>query len=194
MRRPAIQIDPQGWLNSALRRASPNHDERPDKVVVDTLILHNISLPPGQFGGDHVAQLFCNQLDPNAHTYFAGIASLRVSAHFLIDRGGRLSQFVSVRHRAWHAGVSTLVLPSGTRDHCNDFSVGIELEGCDDQPFADLQYASLAALTAAIRRFFPIAHVRGHSEVAPGRKTDPGPCFDWSRFLTGTGLPRSARP
>jgi AmpD protein len=141
--------------------------------------VHAISLPPGHYGGDCIERLFTNRLDPAAHPYFAEIAHLRVSAHFLVRRDGEVVQFVPVERRAWHAGVSAW----RGRSRCNDFSVGIELEGGDDTPFEDAQYAALAALLQQLGRRFPLRDVAGHSEIAPGRKTDPGARFDWGRFL-----------
>jgi len=149
--------------------------------VVDLVVIHAISLPPGEFGGSHVVELFQNRLDATAHAYFAGIAELRVSAHFLLDRAGVLNQFVPIDARAWHAGVSIWQ----DRPACNDYSVGIELEGCDDRPFADAQYGALATLLADLRAALPAVtpgRVVGHADVAPGRKTDPGPFFDWARL------------
>ena len=158
--------------------ASPNCDERPAGATIDLLVVHAISLPPGEFGGPEIEALFTNRLDPAAHPYFAGIAGLRVSAHFLIRRNGGLVQFVPCERRAWHAGASSW----GGRERCNDFSIGVELEGTDDVPFEDAQYATLAVLTDALAGAYPLRAVAGHSDVAPGRKTDPGPHFDWSRY------------
>jgi AmpD protein len=161
-----------------LKIVSPNFDERPAGMLVELIVIHSISLPPGQFGGDAVAQLFTNSLDPTAHPSFAEIHTLRVSAHFLIRRDGQLIQFVCCNDRAWHAGISCWK----TRERCNDFSIGIELEGDDDCNFEDTQYQILNDLIAALRRTFPIADVVGHCDIAPNRKTDPGPCFDWRRI------------
>ena len=177
-----------GWLAPARRLPSPNHDERPAGTVVDLLVVHGISLPPGEFGGPWIDALFTNRLDPAAHDYFRDICTLRVSAHVLIRRDGEVVQYVSFDRRAWHAGQSSF----GGRERCNDFSVGIELEGCDDQPYGDAQYLALAAVTRALMQAYPAiepARIVGHSDIAPGRKTDPGPCFDWSRYralLTST--------
>ena len=157
---------------------SPNHDARPAGTNVTLVVVHAISLPPGQFGGDGIERLFTNRLDPGAHPYFATVATLKVSSHFLIRRDGALVQFVSCADRAWHAGVSAW----NGRRRCNDFSVGIELEGTDENPYTAAQYAMLARLAKALRRRYPIADVVGHSDIAPGRKTDPGPAFDWARF------------
>jgi AmpD protein len=158
---------------------SPNQDERPPGVEISLVVLHAISLPPGQFGGDAIERLFTNRLDPAAHPYFATIAHLRVSSHFLVRRDGALVRFVPVERRAWHAGASSW----RGRSRCNDFSVGVELEGADDAPFEDAQYAALAALLAQLRAELPLRAIAGHSEIAPGRKTDPGPRFDWQRLL-----------
>ena len=173
-------VEDSGWLAGVRRVASPNCDERPLDGDVDLIVIHAISLPPGEFGGHYVERLFTNTLDPDAHPYFATIADLRVSAHLYVDRGGTVTQFVALDKRAWHAGESCW----GDRNACNDFSVGIELEGCDEQPFEDIQYEQLNDLIARIRQRWP--HIddtclAGHSDIAPGRKTDPGPCFDWSR-------------
>jgi N-acetyl-anhydromuramoyl-L-alanine amidase len=173
-------VDGDGWCAAARRIDSPNQDARPADVVPSLLVIHNISLPPGEFGGPGVAALFTNQLDPDAHPYFAEIAALRVSAHFFIRRDGALIQFVPCTQRAWHAGASQWQ----GRERCNDFSLGVELEGTDDQPFTDAQYATLNALIAALRTAYPsLVDSVGHSEIAPGRKTDPGPCFEWGRVL-----------
>lgn len=165
-----------GWLAGVPCILSPNQGERPAGEQVTLVVLHNISLPPDDFGGEWVEQFFVNRLDASAHPYFAEIADLQVSAHFYIRRSGRVVQFVSADRRAWHAGRSTW---SG-RDNCNDFSVGIELEGCDTQAFTAAQYAALWPVLDALRRRYPIDAIVGHCHVAPGRKTDPGPHFDWS--------------
>lgn len=167
-----------GWLSGARRVDSPNQDERPPGVHIDLVVIHAISLPPDQFGGPYVEQLFTNRLDAAAHPYFATIAHLRVSAHFLIRRDGTLLQFVSTRARAWHAGASNWQ----GRERCNDFSIGIELEGCDTLPFETAQYRRLAAVLRRIGRRHPGVALAGHSDIAPGRKTDPGPHFDWPRL------------
>ncbi len=170
-----------GWLDNVRRMPSPHFGERPDGAVIDLLVIHNISLPPGEFGGPWVEQLFCGQLDPAAHPYFAGIAHNPVSAHLFIRRDGATVQFVDLWRRAWHAGRSSWE----GRAECNDYAIGIELEGTDDTPFMDVQYRRLAALTDAIMRRFPAItaeRIVGHSDVAPGRKTDPGPAFDWARY------------
>ncbi|WP_332674301.1 1,6-anhydro-N-acetylmuramyl-L-alanine amidase AmpD [Aromatoleum sp.] len=167
-----------GWLDGVERCGSPNFDARPEGCCPELIVVHAISLPPDEFGGPGVEELFCNRLDPQAHPYYATICDLRVSAHFFIRRDGRLIQFVSADERAWHAGKSQW----RGRERCNDFSIGIELEGCDTQPFEPVQYERLAALVRVLRAHYPIADVVGHSDVAPGRKTDPGPFFDWARL------------
>ena len=169
------EIDISGWHAIAQKIASPNFDARPAGRPVDLIVIHAISLPPGHFGGDGVEQLFTNTLDPCAHPYYSQIQDLRVSAHFFIRRDGHLMQFVSCHDRAWHAGVSRWM----GRERCNDFSIGIELEGDDLSMFEDAQYHALNKLIACLRHAFPIFDVVGHSDIAPGRKTDPGPCFDW---------------
>jgi AmpD protein len=171
-------IDADGWCGGARRLPSPNFDMRPPGAAIDLLVIHNISLPPGQFGGPYIAALFANTLDHDAHPYFDQLRPLRVSAHFLILRTGELVQFVSADARAWHAGVSLF----DGRERCNDFSIGIELEGSDFVPFEPAQYRCLAALTQALLRRYPLVSVVGHEHIAPGRKTDPGPCFDWSAY------------
>lgn len=169
-------VDSDGWLMSGARRVdSPNVDARPDAGDVCLVVVHAISLPPDSFGGAGVEQLFTNRLDATEHPYYAEIAGLRVSAHFFIRRDGELIQFVSTEDRAWHAGVSSW----GGRERCNDFSVGVELEGCDSLPFEPVQYERLIELIRALRERYPIRAVVGHSDIAPGRKTDPGPYFDW---------------
>lgn len=170
-----------GWCNGAEKVVSPNSDERPVNTQVDLLVIHAISLPPNQFGGPYIRDFFLNRLDVCAHEYFQEIAAVEVSSHFFIDRLGYLTQFVSTDARAWHCGISSFC----DRVRCNDFSIGIELEGCDSMPFSDEQYAKLAALTRAIRQAYPEIskdRIVGHADIAPGRKTDPGPCFDWSRY------------
>jgi AmpD protein len=177
-KRRRLVIDAAGRASLARQVRSPNRDARPVGDAVTLIVVHGISLPPGVFGGDAIERLFTNRLDPAAHPYFASIAALRVSAHFLIRRDGRLVQFVPCAERAWHAGESAWK----GRVRCNDFSVGVELEGTDDFPYAPAQYAMLARLVRALRRRYPGADVAGHSDVAPGRKTDPGPAFDWARL------------
>ena len=164
---------------------SPNQDERPEGAEISLIVLHSISLPPGEYGGDAIERLFTNRLDPSAHPYFETVAHLRVSSHFLVRRDGALVCFVPVERRAWHAGASTW----RGRSRCNDFSVGIELEGADEAPFEDAQYAALALLLADLRHKLPLRAIAGHSEIAPGRKTDPGPRFDWDRLLLDLARP-----
>ena len=174
----SIEIDAAGWAGGVTQIASPNCDERPDGAAICLLVIHNISLPPGVFSGNGIVELFTNTLDPAAHPYYAQIAGLKVSAHFLVRRDGAIVQFVPAGKRAWHAGVSRWQ----GRDRCNDFSIGIELEGSDDCAFEDAQYAALAPLARALCARYAIEDIVGHSDIAPGRKTDPGPCFDWARF------------
>jgi AmpD protein len=187
-----MRIDRDGVLRGAPFIASPNCDERPPGTRIELVVVHAISLPPGEFGGTAIERLFTNTLDATEHPYYGGIATLRVSAHFLIRRTGEVIQFVTCAKRAWHAGASQW----RGRAACNDYSIGIELEGCDDKPFQPPQYSMLATLTRAIERAYPIADVVGHSDIAPGRKTDPGPFFDWPfyrRLLSRTKRP-AARP
>jgi len=176
-----MQLDPaSGWCDGIRHCPSPNFNARPQGEV-SLLVIHNISLPPGQFGTGKVQQFFQNRLPADEHPYFAGIAQLTVSAHFLIERDGTVTQFVSCNARAWHAGVSSFA----GRENCNDFSVGIELEGTDELPFSDAQYQALIGLTRQLLDAYPqlsVERICGHSEIAPGRKTDPGPCFDWARL------------
>jgi len=169
-----------GWLNGARRCESPNFGARPEGVAVDLALIHSISLPPGEYGGDAIERLFTNRLDWQAHPYYRQIRGLEVSAHFLIRRDGALLQFVSCDQRAWHAGASVW----RGRSDCNDFSVGIELEGLEGESFEAPQYAVLAGLIAALRRRYPIAAITGHEHVAPGRKRDPGAGFEWERLRT----------
>ena len=170
-----------GWHRNARQVASPNYDNRQEGAEVSLLVIHNISLPPGEFGSAYICDFFCNQLDCSIHPYFTEIADLQVSAHFLIDRHGEITQFVSVYDRAWHAGQSCF---QGV-ENCNDFSIGIELEGSDDHPYTDKQYRALSQLAGEIMASFPSIkadRIVGHCDIAPGRKTDPGPAFDWQRF------------
>ena len=170
-----------GRIADARWLPSPNCDERPADTVVNMLVLHCISLPPGEFGGSAIDALFGNTLDTGAHPYYAQLDGLQVSAHFLVARDGRLTQYVDCDERAWHAGVSRFCGQSS----CNDFSVGIELEGTEDRAYADAQYATLVPLVLALRRRYPALRqgpTVGHSDIAPGRKTDPGPSFDWQRL------------
>ena len=179
-----MKLDAQGeWLLDVEQSPSPNCDERTVPGDVNLIVVHGISLPPGEFGGQWIEDLFHNRLDPQAHPYFQEIAGLRVSAHVVIYRDGRLVQYVPFRKRAWHAGQSCFAGRTG----CNDFSIGIELEGTDDLPYTDHQYRQLSLLIAALRHAYPgIAAnaITGHSDIAPGRKTDPGPAFDWPRLAS----------
>jgi N-acetyl-anhydromuramoyl-L-alanine amidase len=171
-------VDTAGRVDAARYLASPNCDERPPGEVITLLVIHNISLPPGEFGGEGILRLFTNELDCAAHPYFRTLAGMRVSAHFLIRRSGELLQFVPCTKRAWHAGPSSWC----GRSRCNDFSIGIELEGTDELAYAEPQYRVLTQLARALRSAYPIADVAGHCDIAPERKTDPGPSFDWPRF------------
>jgi AmpD protein len=171
-------IGADGWCRQAARYDSPNFDARPPGAQVELLVIHNISLPAGRFGGPHIADLFTNRVDFAADPSFGDLRGLTVSAHFLVRRDGRVVQFVSCNERAWHAGVSSF----DGREQCNDFSVGIEVEGSDFVAFSPAQYESLAVLTRALAARYPLAAVQGHEHVAPGRKTDPGPFFDWEIY------------
>ena len=181
-----MQSGSTGWLQGVRCLPSPNFNARPATTVIDLLVIHNISLPPGEFGGDNcgndnIDALFCNTLDCDAHPFFDALRDLRVSAHFFISRAGRVTQYVSLDDRAWHAGVSQWE----GREQCNDFSIGIELEGADTTPYTDAQYAALAGLAQILMQRYPAitpARIVGHSDIAPGRKTDPGEAFDWLRF------------
>lgn len=179
---PALRLDATGgWLEGVRRVPSPNCDDRPPGTDIELIVLHGISLPPREYGGPYIDQLFTNTLDPEAHPYFRGIAALRVSAHVLVDRAGRITQYVPFTRRAWHAGQSAFC----GRTACNDFSIGIELEGCDDEPYEPAQYGTAADLVRLLMSHWPRitpGNIVGHSDVAPGRKTDPGPAFDWHRF------------
>jgi AmpD protein len=178
-----------GWLPGARPLPSPNCDARPSDAAVDTVIVHFISLPPNRFSGDSVERFFTNRLDHDAHPYFAALRNVRVSAHFFLRRNGSLIQFVDCGQRAWHAGPSRLL----TRERCNDFSIGIELEGSESQPFTQAQYRRLDRLLKRLAARYPLRYIAGHSDVAPGRKTDPGPWFDWLRIeptLAAIGVSR----
>ncbi|MDN3638995.1 1,6-anhydro-N-acetylmuramyl-L-alanine amidase AmpD [Simiduia curdlanivorans] len=178
--------DQDQWLDAARRLASPNFNDRPQGVEPSLLVIHNISLPPDNFGGTDVEALFLNKLDWAAHPYYREIEGLQVSAHFYIKRSGQLLQFVPLNRRAWHAGQSVF---EGVAN-CNDYSIGVELEGSDHVPFTDVQYDQLGQLTQAIRALYPNitrARITGHSAISPGRKTDPGPHFDWPRYLSLIG-------
>ncbi|MDM7322308.1 MAG: 1,6-anhydro-N-acetylmuramyl-L-alanine amidase AmpD [Gammaproteobacteria bacterium] len=168
-----------GWLSVAHRLPSPHCDERPSGIKPELVVVHSITLPPGEFGGPWIDDLFLGRLDPAAHPYFAAIAHLRVSAHLLIRRDGAVTQYVPFHLRAWHAGVSRFV----GRERCNDFSIGIELEGTDEEPYAEVQYERLAEVIHVLKKVYPtLIAIAGHEDIAPGRKTDPGPAFDWSRL------------
>jgi len=182
--REPFGIDADGWVVGVRRIDSPNADERTAGEQVSLIVVHAISLPPAEFGSDAILELFTNCLDPTQHPYFQTISALRVSSHFLIRRDGQAIQFVACQRRAWHAGVSSW----NGHDRCNDFSIGIELEGCDERPFEDAQYRQLVALIETLRTHYPITSLAGHSDIAPGRKTDPGPCFEWQRL---SGFARS---
>ncbi len=171
-------VDADGRVDGARYLASPNCDERPPGEAVKLLVIHGISLPPGEFGGEGIERLFTNVLDFSAHPFYRTLADLRVSAHFLIRRTGELLQFVPCAKRAWHAGESVW----RGRMRCNDFSIGVELEGADDVPYTEPQYRVLAQLARALCSSYPIAAITGHCDIAPARKTDPGPSFDWARF------------
>ena len=173
-----MDIDPSGNVKAARQVSSPNCDERPDGELITLLVIHGISLPPGEFGGDSIERLFTNTLDCSRHPYFEQLRGQRVSAHFLIRRSGDLLQFVPASRRAWHAGES---LWEG-RTRCNDFSIGVELEGADDRCYTAEQYRSLASLTKILRSAYPLKDIAGHSDISPGRKTDPGPRFNWEAF------------
>jgi AmpD protein len=178
-----LKPDAQGWLSGVRRVASPNFDARPPLTIIDLLVIHNISLPPNQYGGDEIEQFFTNKLDHAEHPYFEQLQGVRVSSHFLIRRNGLIIQFVPCNKRAWHAGISTW----GGRSRCNDFSIGIELEGCDAEPFTPQQYTALVRLSRRLKRIYPIRDITGHSNIAPERKTDPGPHFDWENYLQMLG-------
>jgi len=173
-----VIFDDRGLCGGTRFIASPNADDRPDGEVPSLVVVHGISLPPREFGSDAVERLFTNRLDCAAHPYYAALEGLAVSSHLFVRRGGEIVQFVPCTRRAWHAGASSW----RGRDRCNDYSVGIELEGADDLPYLEAQYVQLARLVAALRRRYPIVDVVGHEHIAPGRKSDPGPAFDWMHF------------
>jgi len=173
-----FQLGADGWCAGAQHYATDHCDARPDPADVSLLVVHNISLPAGRFGGPHVSDLFTGRIDYNADPSFADLRGLRVSSHFLVRRDGRVIQYVSANDRAWHAGRSQF----HGRDRCNDFSIGVELEGTDSTPFTPDQYQALAALTVALQKRYPLTDVQGHEHIAPGRKTDPGPLFDWRNY------------
>ena len=172
------RISERGVIEGVRNVPSPNCDERPAGGAIDLVVIHTISLPPGEFGGAGIVELFTNRLQPDAHASYAAIAGMKVSAHFLIRRDGGLIQFVPCAKRAWHAGESSWK----GRTRCNDFSIGIEMEGTEEVPFTAAQYRRLAVLTRVLQARYPIRDIAGHSDVAPGRKTDPGPYFDWARY------------
>lgn len=177
-------INSAGFLCSARQIESPNKDARPKEVGIDLVVIHSISLPPGDYAGRDIEAFFCNKLDITKDPFYQGIKDLKVSAHFLIRRDGEVIQFVSCELRAWHAGTSEFV----GKNRCNDFSIGIELEGCDEDPFTDLQYSKLSSLVKTLQCRYPSItskRIVGHSDVSPGRKTDPGPHFDWLRLKNG---------
>lgn len=174
-------INHQGWIKDADIIPSPNCESRPDPTEIRLIVIHGISLPPGSYGGGYIQQLFTNQLDSDEHPYFVEIEGMKVSAHCLIDRDGHLTQFVSFQDRAWHAGISCWQ----DEENCNDFSIGIELEGTDDEHYEDEQYQQLARLVISLQKQYPAISeqsICGHSDIAPGRKTDPGPFFDWQKL------------
>ena len=175
-----MNLNAEGLVQGVRYIASPNCDNRPPEAVINLLVIHNISLPPDEYGGAGVIELFTNRLDPAAHPYYQLIKDMKVSAHFFIRRDGEVIQFVPCGLRAWHAGASNWC----GQERCNDFSLGIELEGSDFEPFTEAQYAALLALTVVLKQAYPIEDIVGHSDIAPGRKTDPGPFFDWARYQT----------
>lgn len=187
---PESALWQHGWYRFARRLESPNRGPRPAGTAIDLVVVHSISLPPGQYGGDEVQRLFTNTLDWDAHPYFRGIQGMQVSAHFYIRRGGELWQFVSCDERAWHAGASSWQ----GRPNCNDYSVGIELEGLEGEAFEPAQYEALADVCAAIAQHYPIAHIAGHEHVASGRKADPGARFDWALLRRSLGWPQDRFP
>ncbi|MXR36049.1 1,6-anhydro-N-acetylmuramyl-L-alanine amidase AmpD [Craterilacuibacter sinensis] len=180
----ALTLTADGWLEQARCLPSPNCNDYAPDTQPSLLVIHNISLPPNEYGGDGVVQLFTNTLDPAEHPYYTTIAHLRVSAHFFIRRDGELLQFVPVTRRAWHAGVSSFA----GRECCNDFSIGVEMEGSDFEPFCEAQYATLNRLIARLSDTLPLVAITGHEHIAPGRKTDPGPCFEWDKVAGGLPL------
>ncbi len=189
--RPDAAVSPAtGWLAGARSVPSPNHDARPAGAAIELLVVHHISLPPGRFSGDAIERLFTNRLDASAHPDFEPLRGLRVSAHFLVRRRGELLQFVDADARAWHAGASRFL----GREGCNDFSIGVELEGDGEHRFTEAQYRRLIRLLAALRARYPLRWVAGHSDIAPGRKSDPGPWFDWARVLAAPEAAGLERP
>jgi AmpD protein len=187
---PADPLWHQGWYRCARALISPNFGARPASALIDLIVIHSISLPPGQYGGDNVQRLFTNQLDWDAHPYFQGIRDMQVSSHFFISRSGELWQFVSCDDRAWHAGTSSY----RGRSNCNDDSIGIELEGLEGNTFEATQYETLNTLCAALMAQYPVAFIAGHEHIAPGRKQDPGQGFDWQRLKRGMALSGTCLP
>ena len=190
---PPEAADPlwrDGWYRFAHRVASPNFGPRPAGAEIDLVVVHSISLPPGVYGGDEVQRLFTNTLDWEAHPYFKTIEGMQVSSHFYVQRGGEVWQFVSCDDRAWHAGVSSW----GARSNCNDFSIGVELEGLEGEPFEEAQYEALVDLSAALAQGYPITQIAGHEHIAPGRKNDPGAAFDWALMRNRLPWPRASFP
>jgi AmpD protein len=177
-----MRLDPDSdWLQDVERLPSPNYDQRPPGAAIDLLVLHNISLPPRCYGGEAISQLFLNRLDCDSHPYYDQLRKVRVSAHVLIRRDGHIIQYVAFSDRAWHAGESCFC----DRPACNDYSIGVELEGCDEEPYEAVQYRRLAKLCSLLIERWPAISAQrivGHSDIAPGRKTDPGPKFDWQTF------------
>lgn len=180
-----MYISAEGLFISVRYIPSPNHDERPETEKIRLLVIHAISLPPEEFGSDDIIALFTNQLDPQRHPYYSDLAGLKVSSHFFIRRDGEIIQFVPCEKRAWHAGVSCW----RGQNRCNDFSIGIELEGSDNQPFTEAQYTQLITLTRAIQNTYPIEAIVGHADIAPRRKTDPGPYFNWYGYRQALATP-----
>ena len=187
---PADLLWHQGWYRCARALQSPNFGARPANAHIDLIVIHSISLPPGDYGGDNVQRLFMNQLDWEGHPYFQSIRGMQVSSHFYISRGGNLWQFVGCDDRAWHAGLSNY----RGRSNCNDDSIGIELEGLEGTNFEAAQYETLQALCAALVAQYPVAHIAGHEHIAPGRKHDPGQNFDWQLLARSLGLPAACLP
>ncbi|MBI1732647.1 MAG: 1,6-anhydro-N-acetylmuramyl-L-alanine amidase AmpD [Gammaproteobacteria bacterium] len=187
-----MELDPgRNWIAGARQVPSPHCDDRPPDAEISLIVIHGISLPPRQYGGPYIDQLFTGTLDAAAHPYFAEIAALRVSSHLLVDRCGAVTQYVSLARRAWHAGQSCF----RGREECNDFSVGMEFEGCDDEAYSGVQYEMGAALAAAIMSAWPAIgpdSVVRHSDISPGRKTDPGPAFEWEKFLAMIAASRAS--
>jgi AmpD protein len=174
-----LKLNSQGWFSGVRKVPSPNFDARPSRMPISLLIIHSISLPPNEFGGNGVSQLFTNTLNPDEHPYYEQLRGVKVSSHFFIRRNGEIVQYVSCLYRAWHAGLSRWQ----GRTRCNDFSLGIEMEGSDFVPYTDAQYLSLSYLTRRLQRAYRFSDITGHSDVAPQRKTDPGPYFEWARYL-----------